>query len=90
MSVVLACVIIFAADMGPAVTKEIRNHEYAHCNGWEHPPGFDKSRGPGKAYLPPKKYLKKYRGKVYETPVSSYEARQRCEGQLGCRRFVVD
>lgn len=85
-----ACVIIYASDMGSAVTREIRNHELAHCNGWEHPAGFDKSRGFGKAYLPPAKFLRKYKGTVYETPVSTFEARERCEGQLGCSLLIEE
>jgi len=85
-----ACVIIYAADMGKAVTREIRNHEYAHCNGWEHPAGFDKSRGYGKAYIPPKMFLRKYPGNVYETPVTTFEARERCDGQLGCSLLIEE
>ena len=79
------CIIIYANDMGRSITKEIRDHEYAHCNGWMHPPGFETYN---KAYVPPKKYLRKYPGEVDEVSVSSYEARQRCDGQLGCRKLV--
>jgi hypothetical protein len=51
---------------------------------------MDKSRGYGKAYLPPKKFLRAYPGKVYETPVRTSEARDRCNGQLGCSLLVED
>lgn len=85
-----ACVIIYANDMGAAVTREIRQHEYAHCNGWTHPAGMDKSRGYGKAYLPPAKFLRKYAGTVHETPVSTSEARARCGGSLGCSLLIQE
>jgi hypothetical protein len=85
-----ACVIVYANDMGAAVTREIRQHELAHCNGWTHPAGMDKKRGYGRAYLPPKKFLRAYPGKVYETPVRTSEARDRCNGQLGCSVLVDD
>ena len=84
----VACIVIFANDMGAAVTREIRNHEYAHCNGWEHPKGYDKTRGYEKAYIPPKKFLRPYHGEVIEVSVSTFEAKARCEGMLGCQRFV--
>lgn len=84
----LACVIIFATTVG--ATEEIRRHEYAHCNGWDHPAGLDKSRGYGKAYLPPKRFLHKFRGNVYETPVTEFEARARCRGMLGCWLIIEE
>jgi hypothetical protein len=79
-----ACVITYANDMGAAVTREIRNHEYAHCNGWTHPHGWDMARGYGKAYIPPKSFLRKFAGAVYENAVSTADARELCEGSLGC------
>lgn len=82
-----ACVIIYAKDMGRKITKEIRDHEYAHCNGWQHPPGWATHN---KAFVPHKKFLRKYRGNVYETPVTTFEARARCEGQLGCTRMIQE
>lgn len=85
-----ACVIIYASDMGAAVTREIRNHELAHCAGWTHPAGLDKSRGFGKAYVPPRRFLTAFKGPVYETPVSTFEARARCDGQLGCSLLIEE
>lgn len=82
-----ACVIIYASDMGKAVTKEIRDHEYAHCNGWEHPKGWETKT---KAYRPSKSFLKDFKGKVYETPVSTFEARARCRGHLGCMEIIQE
>lgn len=82
-----SCSIVYANDMGRAVTREIRTHEYAHCNGWQHAPGYDKARGYGKAYLPPKRFLHAFNGHVEESSVSTSEARDRCEGELGCQRF---
>lgn len=79
-----ACMILYANDMGGAVTREIRNHELAHCNGWTHPKGLDKSRGFGKAYVPPKKFLRPFAGKLYEHPMSTKDAKASCDGMLGC------
>lgn len=86
----VACVIIFANDMGSAVTREIHDHELAHCAGWKHPAGLDSQRGFGKAYLPPRNLVHAFKGKVYEQSVSTSEARDRCDGMLGCSRVFED
>jgi hypothetical protein len=85
--ITLVCVIIFASDISPAVTREIRNHEYAHCNGWSHPEGWATKT---KAYVPPRRFLAKFAGKVYENPVSSRDARGMCDGDLGCTRLFKE
>jgi len=88
-----ACVIIYANDAG--ATREIRAHEYAHCNGWQHPRGYDPATGFTKAYQPPKQFLKRFPGNVYEQSVSTREAHERCEGlighgSLGCSALIED
>lgn len=85
----LACVIIFANDMGAKVTREIRTHEIAHCAGWSHPAG-DANLGKSgyQAYVPPKKF--KFKGELIETSVSTSEARARCNGQLGCSTMITE
>lgn len=85
-----ACVIIYANDMGAKVTQEIRNHELAHCAGWTHPHGFDKARGFEKAYIPPRSFLRKFPGKVYEHSLSTRDARASCSGMLGCSDILSD
>jgi hypothetical protein len=84
------CIIIYANDMGPKVTREIRNHELAHCNGWEHPHGYDKARGFEKAYIPPKRFLRPISGKLYEHPMSTRDAKASCDGMLGCSDILAD
>ena len=79
----LACIIIYATTVG--ATAEIRAHEYAHCNGWQHPPGWASSEH---AYRPPRKFLRAYPGEVIEQPVRAAEARERCGGELGCQKFT--
>jgi len=69
----LACVIIFAKD-NPAHTI-IRQHEIGHCNGWIH-----KYRVEG---IPPKEYNHPFKGRLYEQPVSTAEAHERCGGLIG-------
>lgn len=85
-----ACVIIYANDMGAKITKEIRDHEYAHCNGWTHEHGFDKSRGFEKAYIPPKSFLRHFPGKVWEHSLSTKDVRASCSGMLGCSDILTD
>jgi len=95
LAVISTCYIVYANDMGPNVTREIRNHEYAHCNGWEHPKGFDPATGYKKAFVPPKKYLKKFSGRLIEFAMSSNIARQMClqktgSPDLGCAIFIYE
>ena len=76
-----ACEIIYSNDLGRKITKEIRDHEFAHCNKWSHPKGW---RTKTKAWAPPKDFLKDFKGSLYEVPAPSEEVREMCEGQLGC------
>lgn len=87
-----AFVIIFANDV--PYSAEIRHHELGHilCPEWRHPKGYQAN---GKAWPPPAYCFKRKLPKIYETPVSSFEARARCKGMrgtemLGCGVEVDD
>lgn len=79
------CVIIYSDDR-PS-TLEIREHELAHCNGWQHPHREDFNRLGYRANQAPAKYIRPYKGDLLEYPMSTKEARLQCGGHLGCQWF---
>lgn len=83
MNAVLACVIIFSAGTN-GNWQEKRNHELAHCNGWQHP---IRASVTGKAFDPPRRYVRPYAGKLIEHRVSVSEAKRICEGPMACQWF---
>lgn len=90
-----AAVIIYANDLPKWNIDEIINHEMGHlnCRNWKHPKG---SQANGKAWPPPTRCLRRtFKGRIYPTPVSSFEARARCKGirgseMLGCSTIIEE
>lgn len=93
LSTLLAtCVIVFPVDHDYKV--EIRNHEYAHCNGWVHPE--DKKPFTGatgnhryRYYQPPADLVRKaYPGVVVYHALTLKEVKFICgETHVGCQWF---
>jgi DNA-binding XRE family transcriptional regulator len=87
------CVIVYSGGTD-GNWQEKEEHEFAHALGWEHP---NKLSTFGRAYQPPAKYKKLYRGwkaGAYEPPcnliahhVSVKEAKRLCDGHFGCQWF---
>jgi hypothetical protein len=77
------CVIVYSGGTD-GNWQEKRDHEIAHCNGWEHP---EKADPTGRAYQPPKRFIHTYAGKIVEQHVSLAEAKQLCDGHYACQRF---
>lgn len=80
------CIVVFADDR-PS-TKEIYQHEIAHCNGWVHPKRAAPKVGQNyQAYKAPARYLHEPDMEVQAYPMSSKEAKDYCDGHWGCQWF---
>jgi hypothetical protein len=80
----LTCVIVYPADHQSRV--EIRNHEFAHCNGWTHPEGR-RTNFKRAFQAPPELYRTPYPGRVVALPLTLPEVLSICNGHLGCQWF---
>lgn len=77
------CVIVFSAGTN-GDWQEKYWHEMAHCNGWVH---AERASTFGKAYDPPKRFLRLYEGPIKSPcgnkPCSVERARKLCKAAIG-------
>jgi hypothetical protein len=74
------CVIVVPTDQlaGNYSPSVVRQHEIAHCNGWDHK--HDE-------VFPPEEYVYKPRMRVEEMSVPTRVAKAICKGHIGCQWF---